>query len=231
MTAVPEDAELQKALRSSEVAALALARVELCHFLAEMRRVLGAEGPERFLRSYFGDEALSLSARGIDRSAAKPALQSMPLVEGLSDKALRALPLFDAWKWWALYARWKLFVGPRPVAAEDMIRYRRIVGNRAVLRDAGIDDDAIDAGAYRFQVDFDPDDEWIDEKALCLLCGLSEQAVAALCARIEDQTAKADYSRTVIRVGAVRDQLAASPTFVATTFLDPDDERINTSHT
>ncbi len=229
MKAVPNRAYVHEALKSAEIAALSLTRVELCHFLVEVRRILGADGPERIIRSYFGLEELSLPVRSIDQTGAEAALQYMPLVDTVSEPSLRNLPIYDGWKWWELYARWNLFVGTDRLSEEDEKRYRSIISNRKVLHDAGAEDSDILVGTYRFQVDFDPNEEWIDEKAVCLLCDVSEKTVAELCSREDVETCKSDYVRTVIRVGAVREYLSTSDAFVPTTFLDPDDDRIKSA--
>lgn len=226
MKAAPDHAYVYEALMSAEIAALSLTKVELCHFLVELRRILGTEGPVRFLRSCFGLEERSLPELRIDHAGGKPALQYMPLVDAIGEPSLKDLPSYGGWKWWALYVRWKLFVGDSRLGEEDKRRYRSIIGNREVLEDAGIEDSDILVGTYRFQVDFDPDEEWIDEKALCLLCDVSEKTVAEFCSKNEAETCKADYLRTVIRVGAVREYLSTAPAFVPTTFLNPDDDRI-----
>ena len=125
-----------------------------------------------------------------------------------------------------MYVRWNLFVGPERPGEEDRDRYRSIINNRTVLEDAGIEDPVIQTGIYRFQVDFDPDEEWIDEMALSLLCDDSAKTVAEVCARDDIETCKSEYHRSVIRVGAVREYLSTHSDFVPTTFLDPDDKRI-----
>ncbi len=226
MKTVPDHTYVREALEAAETAALSLTRVELCHFLAEVRRVLGAESPERFMCAYFGLQEASLSDQKFDQAGGKTALQFMPLINAISEPSLRNLPIYDGWKWWELYVRWNLFVGTDRLSEEDETRYRSIIGNRKVLNDAHVEDSDILVGAYRFQVDFDPDEEWIDEKALCLLCDLSPKTVAELCSRKDVETCKSDYVSTVIRVASVREYLSTSPAFVPTTFLDPDDDRI-----
>lgn len=178
------------------------------------------------MRSYFGLEELSLSDQRIKQAGDKTTLQYMPLINAISEPSLRNLPIYDGWKWWELYARWKLFVGIGCLSEEDKARYRSIISNRNVLKDARVKDSDILVGAYRFQVDFDPNEEWIDENALCLLCDASTRTVAEFCSRKEVETCKSDYVSTVIRVGAVREYLSTSPAFIPTTFLDPDDDRI-----
>ena len=229
MKAVPNRTYVHEALKSAETAALSLTRVELCHFLVEVRRILGAGSPERILRSYFGLEELSLPDQKIDQTGDEVALQYMPLVHAIGEPSLRNLPIYDGWKWWELYARWNLFVGTDCLSEEDKKRYRSIISNRKVLQDARVKDSDILVGTYRFQVDFDPNEEWIDEIALCLLCDVSEKTVAEICSREEVETCKSDYVRTVIRVGAVREYLSTSAAFVPTTFLDPDDDRIKSA--
>ncbi|MDX1485094.1 MAG: hypothetical protein R3229_11500 [Alphaproteobacteria bacterium] len=226
MKAAPDRAYVQKALRSADAAALALTRVELCHVLAELERVLGAGGPARFVGACFAVGDGPAPDPASDRAGDRTALRYMPLVEGIPEPELKRLPIFEGWKWWDLYARWQLCVGTGRPTEEDAARYRRIVGNREVLEDAGVDDSDILTGAYRFQVDFDADEDWIDEMALCLLCDASEKTVAEVCAREDVETSRPDYARTVIRVAAVRAYLATSPAFVSTTFLDPGDARM-----
>ena len=226
MKRVPEHTYVREALEAAETVALSLTRVELCNFLVEVRRVLGADGPERFMRAYFELEGGSLSDQKSDQVGDAAALQYMPLINAISEASLRNLPVYDGWKWWELYVRWNLFVGINRLSEEERTRYRGIIDNRKVLEDARVKDSDILVGAYRFQVDFDPDEEWIDEKAVSLLCDVSTKTVAELCARTDVETCKSDYASTVIRVGAVREYLSTSPSFVPTTFLDPDDDRI-----
>ena len=185
-----------------------------------------AEGPARFVRSLFGREGTSLPDLTADRTAGTGPLYYMPLVSAISDASLRELPIYDGWKWWEMYVRWTLFVGPDRPGEEVSNRYRSIINNHEVLKDAGIEDPVIQTGIYRFQVDFDPDEEWIDEMALCLLCDDSAKTVAEVCARDDIETCKSEYHRSVIRVGAVREYLSTHSEFLPTTFLGPDDERI-----
>jgi hypothetical protein len=226
MKPAPDRAYVRNAVDSAEKSALSITRVELCHVLKELRRTLGAEGPERFVGSFFGLEGTSLPDLTADRSAGTGPLYYMPLVSAISDGALGELPIYDGWKWWAMYVRWSLFVGPDRPGEEVSNRYRSIINNHEVLKDAGIEDPVIQTGIYRFQVDFDPDEEWIDEMALCLLCDDSAKTVAEVCARDDIETCKSEYHRSVIRVGAVREYLSTHSEFVPTTFLGPDDERI-----